>query len=104
MATGSSGLVGRLDAGQLVRTRRKHYGLEQTELARLAGTSQGQISRIERGEVSPTVRTLEKLLVAMGDQLVLGTGQAFLDRDPEEVRDVEVIFYGETVDEDFPAS
>lgn len=94
-------MVGRLDAGLLLRQRRKHYGLEQTELAKLAGTSQGQISRIERGQVSPTIRTMEKLLAAMGDQLVLATGTKFFENDNDVANAAEAIFYGEkAVDED----
>jgi transcriptional regulator with XRE-family HTH domain len=36
-----------------------------------AGTDQGAISRIERGEISPTVETVERLLAAMGETLRL---------------------------------
>lgn len=43
----------------------------QHRLARLAGTSQSQISRIERGETSPSVQTLARLLAVMGERLSL---------------------------------
>jgi transcriptional regulator with XRE-family HTH domain len=62
-----------MDAGALLRETRRERGLDQAELARRAGTTQGYVSRIERGTVSPTLRTLERLLHAMGRRLVAGT-------------------------------
>lgn len=62
-----------MDAGALLRETRRERGLDQAELARRAGTTQGYISRIERGSVSPTLRTLERLLHAMGRRLVADT-------------------------------
>lgn len=59
------------DAAQLLRQTRDRHGLDQRQLARLAGTSQAQISRIERGGTSPTVETLTRLLATMGEQLQL---------------------------------
>ena len=57
--------------GNLVRDARRRHGLSQQRLARRCATSQRHISRIERGEVSPSVETLEKLLRAMGERLQL---------------------------------
>jgi transcriptional regulator with XRE-family HTH domain len=57
--------------GQLLRAARTRHGLDQRTLARRAGTSQVQISRIERGETSPSVETLARLLAVMGERLVL---------------------------------
>lgn len=48
---------------------REQHGLSQQRLARRIGTRQSAISRLERGEVSPTVETLNLLLNAMGEQL-----------------------------------
>ena len=61
-----------MTAAQLIRDARKRHGLDQQSLARRAGTSQGQISKIERGVVSPTISTLERLLSVMGERLELG--------------------------------
>lgn len=55
----------------MIRDVRKRHGLDQKALARRARTSQGQISKIERGVVSPTVATLVRLLGAMGERLEL---------------------------------
>jgi len=57
--------------GELIRTTRVRHGLSQQRLARRAGTRQSAISRLERGEISPTIETLELLLNAMGERLEL---------------------------------
>jgi transcriptional regulator with XRE-family HTH domain len=59
------------DPGLLLREVRQRHRLDQRALARRAGTSQTQISRIERGEISPSVATLARLLAAMGERLEL---------------------------------
>lgn len=45
--------------------------LSQRELAERAGTSQPAVARLERGEVSPTLATLERLVAAAGYRLRL---------------------------------
>ena len=62
-----------MEYGTLLRDARRECGLDQADLARRAGTTQTYISRIERGEVSPSARTMKRLLHAMGLELVLGT-------------------------------
>lgn len=59
------------DAGALVREARTRQGVTQETLARRAGTTQRQISRIERGEISPSVNTLARVLAALGERLEL---------------------------------
>lgn len=59
--------------GQLVRSVRRRKKLSQQRLAELADTTQSAISRLEKDEISPTVRQLEKLLDAMGERLDLTT-------------------------------
>lgn len=56
----------RIDASALLRDARARTGLTQRELARRAGTAQSVVARIESGETSPTVRTLDRLLEAAG--------------------------------------
>lgn len=60
-----------MSAGQLLRDARVRHGLTQTQLAIRARTSQAAISRIERGLVSPTVETLQKLLAMVNEELAL---------------------------------
>ena len=45
---------------------RKAQGLSQERLAELSGVHRVSIARIETGEISPNVRTLEKLADALG--------------------------------------
>ena len=57
--------------GQLIRETRIRHGLSQARLALRAGTRQSAISRLEKDEVSPSFETLEHLMSAMGESLVL---------------------------------
>jgi transcriptional regulator with XRE-family HTH domain len=54
------------EAGRLLHEARTRAGLTQRELARRAGTAQSVVARIEAGQTSPTVGTLERLLDAAG--------------------------------------
>jgi transcriptional regulator with XRE-family HTH domain len=62
-----------MTGGELIRDARRRHGLSQRRLAHRSGASQAWISRIERGEVSPAVDSLERLLLVMGERLDLGT-------------------------------
>ena len=57
--------------GSAVRAARRKAGLSQVELARRAGTSQPSIARLERGLVSPTVISLDRIARALGTELVI---------------------------------
>ena len=57
--------------GALVREARFRHRVSQMALARRAGTSQRHISRIERGQVSPSADTIARLLAAVGERLEL---------------------------------
>ncbi len=75
------------DAADLVRETRERHGLSQRRLARRAGTTQAVVSRIERGEASPSVDTLERLLGAMGWELDIGLRRSrWQDHDSEALR------------------
>lgn len=56
-------------AATLIREARSRAGLGLRELARLSGTSHGTLSRYERGEVSPRVETLERIVAACGYEM-----------------------------------
>jgi transcriptional regulator with XRE-family HTH domain len=60
-----------MDVGALVAELRERHGLSQRALAVRASTSQAWISRVERGEISPSIASLERVLGAMGERLVL---------------------------------
>src|ERR1700690_1863834 len=57
-------------ACQVIELREKH-NLTQVELAEKTGVPQAQISRIERGVVSPTSATLARIAGALGADLRL---------------------------------
>jgi transcriptional regulator with XRE-family HTH domain len=59
------------DTGAFIRSRRVEHGLSQAQLALRAGTTQASLSRLERGQLSPTVATIERLLSAVGESVEL---------------------------------
>lgn len=61
-----------MDAAALIRDVRTRRRLTQQQLAIRAGTTQTAISRLERGDRSPTIVTLRRLLLVMGEDLNLG--------------------------------
>lgn len=81
--------------GESIRAAREQRGLSQGRLALRAGTDQAAVSRIERGEISPSVETVERLLAGLGLRLSSDFAplereydplhlQASLQRSPEE--------------------
>ena len=67
---------------ELVRATRERLGLSQRQLALRAGTTQAEVSRIERERVSPTFATLRELMLAMGEEPVLSARRLPVDWDP----------------------
>jgi predicted transcriptional regulator len=45
--------------------------MSQAELARRAQTSQPSIARLEKGQVSPTVISLDRIARALGTELII---------------------------------
>src|ERR1700734_3621034 len=52
--------------GSAVRAARRRSGVSHAELARRAKTSQPSIARLEKGQVSPTVISLDRIARALG--------------------------------------
>lgn len=50
----------------LIRNFRQKKGLSQAQLAERVGVDQSQISRMENGDVSPTLKTLGKIADVLG--------------------------------------
>ncbi len=75
-----------MDAGKLIRDARKRHGLSQRRLALRAGTDQAAISRIERGDTSPTIETIERLMAAMGERFSIQAAPLERDYDPLHMR------------------
>lgn len=61
-----------MDTAQLIRRARRDAGLTQSELARLAKTTQPAIAAYETGKRSPEVGTLRRLLDACDHDLLMG--------------------------------
>jgi len=58
-----------MHAGRTLRQARRRAGLSQRDLAGLTGVAQPTIARVETGEHSPRVATLDVLLGACGEAL-----------------------------------
>ena len=48
---------------------RKKSGITQSELSKLTGIAQGDISNIETGNANPSIKTLQRLAAALGKKL-----------------------------------
>lgn len=94
-----------MNAGELLRTARERHELSQSALARRVSTTPRQIGRIERGEISPSVGTLDRLLAAMGERLELGAVAAEGGNQSDtELRDALALTRVERVQEAFALS
>ncbi|MFV0318662.1 MAG: helix-turn-helix domain-containing protein [Microthrixaceae bacterium] len=62
-----------VDAAVLVRSARERAGLAARELATRCGVSASTVTRIERGEINPTVAMLERLVKAADNDLIIRT-------------------------------
>lgn len=71
-----------MDISELVATARHQAGLTQQQLAERAGTSQPAVARLERGDGSPTMATVERLVNAAGFDLRLELVPRFVHQDP----------------------
>ena len=60
-----------------IKAFRKNLSLSQQELAKLSGVSQGQLSRIERGEHIPSIESLDMIAKALKIPISLITYIAF---------------------------
>lgn len=60
-----------MSAGEILRSARTRHRVSQRSLALRAGTTQAWISAIERGRAQPTVDMLRRLLMMLGEELVL---------------------------------
>ena len=69
--------------GSFVRSVRRRHGLTQAELARRVGTSRASIARLEADGVAPTIATLERILLAVGEELELSCARRPLPRDDD---------------------
>ena len=64
-------LRARFDLAVDLVTRRREIGITQAQLAAVSGIAQSVISRIERGDANPTVKTVSALARALDARLTL---------------------------------
>lgn len=57
--------------GEIIKSRRKEFGLTQTSLAKLSKIGVNTLTQIERGEGNPTLKVLENVLRTLGMQLTV---------------------------------
>jgi transcriptional regulator with XRE-family HTH domain len=74
-------------SGEILVEARHRHGLSQQRLAIRASTTQSRISRIERGQVSPSVDLLRELLYLMGEDLVVDVRPREFDVDRIALRE-----------------
>ena len=72
-----------IEVGKQLRAVRTAFGLSQRELAKRAGVTNGMVSLIEQGRVSPSVGSLQKILAAFPMTMA-----EFFTRDMESEADV----------------
>jgi ribosome-binding protein aMBF1 (putative translation factor) len=54
-----------------IRALRERKGLSQRELAERIGTTQSAIARLEAGNISPSLPTLDRIAAALGAEVIL---------------------------------
>jgi transcriptional regulator with XRE-family HTH domain len=59
--------------GAHLRQRRHELELTQEQLADRAGTSTAEVTHLERGTRLPSLPTLQRVLAALGESLLVGT-------------------------------
>jgi transcriptional regulator with XRE-family HTH domain len=60
-----------MTVAEMIRDARRRHRLSQRSLALRAGTTQAWVSAIERGRAHPSVEMVRRLLLVMGEELVL---------------------------------
>jgi transcriptional regulator with XRE-family HTH domain len=77
-----------MTTGELIRDARRRHGLSQRRLALRSGASQAWISRLEQGKVSPSIESLDRLLLVMGENLRLETERVSGDEEDLTWREI----------------
>jgi transcriptional regulator with XRE-family HTH domain len=78
-----------MTSAELIRDARQRHGLSQRRLALRAGASQAWISRVEQGKISPSIESLDRLLLVMGETLNLRAERAFGDEEDADWQQIQ---------------
>ena len=81
----------------MLRYARRLAGLTQRQLAVRAGVPQATVGRIETGQITPRVDTLEKLLRAAGRELNVGARPG-IGVDRSQIRELLRLTPGQCLD------
>ncbi len=74
--------------GTVIRRRRLEHGLTQAQVALRVGTTQTALSRLERGDLSPTVATIQRILFVLGETCDLDVRRLVGDHDRAHLSDL----------------
>ena len=61
------------EIGIEIKRRRKYLSLTQEDLAEITGISRRSLQYIEKGEMNPSIEQLEKILEALGLEIIIRT-------------------------------
>lgn len=61
------------EIGKEIRKRRKFLRITQIDLAEITGIAVRSLQYIERGQMNPSVEQLEKILEALGLEIIVRT-------------------------------
>ena len=61
------------EIGIEIKRRRKYLSITQEDLAEITGISRRSLQYIEKGEMNPSIEQLEKILEALGLEIIIRT-------------------------------
>lgn len=61
------------EIGFEIKRRRKYLSITQEDLAEITGISRRSLQYIEKGEMNPSIEQLEKILEALGLEIIIRT-------------------------------
>ena len=61
------------EIGIEIKSRRKYLSITQEDLAEITGISRRSLQYIEKGEMNPSIEQLEKILGALGLEIIIRT-------------------------------
>ena len=61
--------MGIIELGETIKNRRKNLGINQTDLAEMAGISKNTLYQLERGQSNPSWAVVYKILDILGLEL-----------------------------------
>lgn len=61
------------EIGIEIRKRRKYLSITQVDLAEITGIGRRSLQYIENGQMNPSIEQLEKILIALGLEIIIRT-------------------------------